>query len=188
MQNNRERGLLEKEITSTELDTILSTLTSQPTIFHQSRTCFLMGYGNHRRSTYLELKQNRSLNVIWFAPFLPRWLYLLGRIIPSYGGLVEIKNPSALRPVFEILSRLAMVEFYSVKVSVFTAIVTHVQQYQWRSQTVSIARNDESYFRFGVDGDTMSAESIFSWVSYGPQSPLQVRDLPILRDFSQRCA
>ncbi len=64
-----------------------------------ARVCYVLGTGNHPRSSYADLHGQPGIRVVYYESVLPRGL----RFIPSYRGFVKIDEPLALGDVFRKL-------------------------------------------------------------------------------------
>ena len=83
---------------------------------NQERTkCYVFGMGGQSRSTYLAAGKISGAIVRLSHTSVPVWwLRWVGRLIPSFAGIVEIVEPDRLAEVFGLLEDSTLVAIYIV--------------------------------------------------------------------------
>lgn len=149
---------------------------AEAALLHPTQECLLFGCGSHRKRTYKELNKRSGVQVLWSGQFLPWFLYPIGLVAASYGGLLKVVRSDALVIAFETLSQLAMVELYCVRKPLVEEIRDHVIRQKWRSRPRQIVGHDETYFCYGVDGDARQASEVYAWCLYAHKCPESLRN------------
>jgi hypothetical protein len=150
-----------------------------PSLLSPGRVCVLYGYGSRPTNTYRWIQDLEGIDLIWHDDFGPWYLKPLQFVAASHGGLMRVTERSALIETFGELAHLAMVELYSFRKSLLPGVIDYVRQMKWRSFIgTRIGAEDESYFCFGVDGDSTNTDlQYFCWASYGEECPDDLRQL-----------
>lgn len=68
--------------------------------------------GGHTRSSYLRLRKNPGLEIIWTGTGLKKGWCILGLLMHSHAGLIKIIEPTMLSETFEQLGDGVMIGIY----------------------------------------------------------------------------
>jgi hypothetical protein len=162
----------EAQLPEAALSQLLSRLGELDALPDQERTCALFGFGSQTRGLYRTLGATPGLEVIWRGDFGPWWLRPMGLIGAAHGGLIRVGDAKAVPDAVRTLARLAMVEVYSFRSELWSQVEDYVLAATWRSFIGSLlAREDRSYFCFGVDGDSPDTDAYTVWSSFGAECP-----------------
>lgn len=160
------------QLSDAVLSQLLSRLGESDALSGRERTCALFGFGSQTRGLYRALGATPGLEVIWRADFGPWWLRPLGLIGAAHGGLIRVDDARAVPDAVRALARLAMVEVYSFRSDLWRQVEDYVLAATWRSFIGPLlARQDRSYFCFGVDGDSPGPDAYSVWCSFGAECP-----------------
>lgn len=162
----------EGDVTQEILFEIIEHLTGSPSLLGKNRVCALFGFGSRTRQAYFDLRADSTVSVVWSGACLPWPLRPIGFFVAAQSGLVLINDRHGLKRAFENLATLAMVELYSFNTQFLERVVDHVKVRTWRSRIGQVIGYDETYFCFGVDGDsTYTKTGLFGWYSHAARCP-----------------
>lgn len=166
----------EGELSSEEIEQIVSRLSDTPSVLGNGRSCLVFGYGSQSHWTYQHLAELDGVSIVWQGACGPWWMAPLSLVVAMHSGLVEVLDRTAVRSVLEALAHQAMVEMYSFSTELKGAVRSDVSQRKGRSRIGELIGCDPGYFCFGVDGDNFDVESgIFGWCSFGRECPESLR-------------
>jgi len=166
-------GLVSEADVSAHLDRVLDcVLASQP-----SYRWYLWG-GNQPKSFFqeLEARSGDSYRVLCYASPARGVLKIVGRVIPSYAGLVEItsRDRDQIKDLFFSVGEMAMIRLYGFRLdSVAEEFVTTVSHDIFATGHVDgvVVETDPAYISYVVDLDSSDAEGgLYERVACGPDA------------------
>src|SRR5688500_16798491 len=94
-----------KEIEVSELNAILSFLTTSTEIDLENFDFLIYGGGGQGKKFYRDLAKDKELEILWTGWSGPKWTSFLS-FIPGQAGLIKLLKQSRLKTLFEDLAAL----------------------------------------------------------------------------------
>jgi len=134
--------------------------------------CYVLGMGAQPKGTYMALKKENGIDVVWTRSILSGPLKVLSFVIASHSALVKVLDPRKLPSITRKLSHLSMAGVYIINKSMEKEFVSCVSDYPSPKDFDFGVKSDSRYFFLIVDADNAdSSTGIIEIVSYGKNSP-----------------
>ena len=133
--------------------------------------CYVFGMGAQPRSTYVDLKKEAGVKLIWSGSVLSGPSKILSLVVASQAGLVKITDPDKLPLVTKTLCHLSMAGVYIFDQAIEEQFVKKVLENPLPSGYDLGVKADPRYFFYLVDADNVkSSTGIYEIISYGKEA------------------
>ena len=131
---------------------------SDPEMIDLSRFDLIV-HGGSGQSKQFYKNQTRDLDVevLWTGWSAPRWTIFLEPFIPGQTGLIRLKQPQRLLPLFEELSATGMASVYYVLHHVTPLLVEKISHRKYR-EARTILENETEYAYLKAEQDDVVQE------------------------------
>lgn len=128
----------------------------------------IVGMGGKTKSIYKALASNPDVILHWSGSILPNYLKLLGHLISSESGVIEVKGLNSLTDVFELVVEQSMAGVYVFPKNYLTTFVNGVANRAAKNGFDYGIKSFSDYFYYIVDADNFeSSTGVYEIVSYG---------------------
>ena len=130
--------------------------------------CYFVGMGGLPKSSYLKLKYNFNVSVVWNESLLPRYLRFLDCIVASHAGLLKVSNPMCITDLFPIMIDQTMAGIYVFPKSYEAEFIELVKKNPLPENIDFGIKKFKDYFFYIVDADNVeSSTGVYEIISYG---------------------
>jgi hypothetical protein len=126
---------------------------SDPEMIDLSRFDLIVhGGSGQSKQFYRHQQSDQDAEVLWTGWSAPRWTIFLEPFIPGQAGLIRLKHPQKLRPLFEELSATGMASVYYVLQHVTPLLVEKISGRKFRD-VQTILENESEYAYLKAEQD-----------------------------------
>ena len=149
-------------------------------IMNEGFVCYAAGMGGLPKSVYLELESRKDVDVIRMERYGANSVFqkILSVILPSYWGVMKIKNISYIDTIFDKLTEQTMGELYLLNRKEEAVFLSKIQTVNSPLEISEYIKQLPDFFMYQLDADNVESETgMLEIISYGDNCPKSLVDI-----------